>query len=152
VRLAWTPFARLDEAYYLTLLDRAVTGAQQPLFSPSLDTLDSSLSSAPAYAVGTRILTPSVSALVRRMRDAEVRRREALVAVALTGYRSAHHSYPESLAALNGIDGPLPQDPFTEAPFRYQRTSTGFELYSPGANHRDEGGKGAGGADDVAWL
>ena len=152
VRLAWTPFARMDEAYYLGVLDHAVSVAQQPLFSSALDTAEGSLSSAPNYAIGTRILAPSLSGFVRRMRDSEVRRREALVAVALAAYRFEHHAYPNTLDVVKGIDGPLPQDPFTEAPFRYRRSDTGCELYSPGPNHHDDGGKDTGGADDVAWL
>jgi hypothetical protein len=65
-----------------------------------------------------------------------------LVSLALQAYHAEHGDYPETLAALSpAYLQAVPDDPFAlHAPFRYQRTATGYLLYSIGPDGKDNGG------------
>jgi hypothetical protein len=67
---------------------------------------------------------------------------EALIACALERYHLANGSYPELLDALapKFIDK-IPHDIINAGSFKYNRTASGFTLYSVGWNETDEGGK-----------
>jgi hypothetical protein len=88
----------------------------------------------------------------------------ALTVVALARYQRETGSYPPSLRALvdAGYLESVPMDPFSDKPFVYRLTDTGFWLYSVGENSTDDGGvqgKGKGGrskawqdnGDNVFW-
>lgn len=64
------------------------------------------------------------------------------VDLALRTYQAIHHTYPDRLEPLvPSICSDIPCDPFTDAPFRYQRQGTDeFVLYSPGPTKIDHGG------------
>ena len=66
----------------------------------------------------------------------------AIAACALERHWLAHGSYPESLAALAPeFAMPVPLDPMSGQPFRYERTVDGrFRLWSVGWNGKDDGG------------
>ena len=55
------------------------------------------------------------------------------MAALLAAYRAEHGHYPETLQPLvPGYAKDLPDDPFDGTPFRYERTRTGYRLWSPG--------------------
>lgn len=70
--------------------------------------------------------------------------RACILAAALSAYRHDHGSYPSSLGVLTGdyLES-LPNDPYSELPFRYKRDQNGrdYILYAVGPNQKDDGGK-----------
>jgi hypothetical protein len=63
------------------------------------------------------------------------------VALALRTYQAQHGQYPDSLKALpKAPTGPDVRDPFSLKPLLYQRTKSGFVLYSLGPDRRDDEG------------
>jgi len=55
------------------------------------------------------------------------------VAALLAAYRAEHGHYPETLQPLvPEYAKDLPDDPFDGTPFHYERTKTGYRLWSPG--------------------
>ena len=72
---------------------------------------------------------------------AETRLRLLHIALALGAYRSDQGHYPDALVDLTSNDlVEIPLDPFLDAPFQYERTQTGYRLYSVGDNKTDNGG------------
>jgi len=64
------------------------------------------------------------------------------VAVALERTHKANSRFPSGLNELQPVDGrDLALDLFTDKPFLYQRTNSGYLLYSPGPNQRDDRGQ-----------
>lgn len=79
--------------------------------------------------------------LIAETRD-ETRRRMMAVAAALSIYRIDHGRYPVQLSDLSpDYLTRIPRDPFTNGTFRYERTGSGYQLYSVGANRRDDDGE-----------
>ncbi len=66
----------------------------------------------------------------------------ALLALALSAYRTEHGEYPKTLAELapTYIDAIL-KDPFTDGEFYYKQEGDGYLLYSVGRNGKDDGGR-----------
>ena len=63
------------------------------------------------------------------------------ISLALAGYQAEHNEYPAILDALAPTWLPaLPTDPFTDLPFHYAKTPTGYRLYSVGPNGIDDDG------------
>jgi len=63
------------------------------------------------------------------------------VVLALKAYQCERHVYPKTLAELQqGLDWPLPQDPFSGKDFIYRCEGEGFILYSIGQDLEDDGG------------
>ncbi|HSI12822.1 MAG TPA: hypothetical protein VK961_12305 [Chthoniobacter sp.] len=79
---------------------------------------------------------------------------EARLACALERFRVKHGAYPETLAELPPeIIAAVPIDPYSHAPYRYQRAgSTSFRLYGVGENRTDDGGQIAPGVADRKQL
>ncbi len=70
-------------------------------------------------------------------------RRTLSVAVALAAYRLDRGAYPETLADLAPKFLPeVPLDLCSGEPLKYRRTAAGYRLYSVGANHTDDEGRG----------
>ncbi|MBN2021508.1 MAG: hypothetical protein JW809_01825 [Pirellulales bacterium] len=71
---------------------------------------------------------------------ADAKLRILLAELALAGYREMHGQWPATLDALvpEWLDA-VPKDHFRDGPLVYQRTDQGYELYSVGANGRDDG-------------
>lgn len=89
----------------------------------------------------TTMFLPGVSTASHRTCQAQAFTQLAAVACALERHRLARGRYPESLAALAPEFGPLPPDPMSGQPFRYERTADGrFRLWSIGWNGKDDGG------------
>jgi hypothetical protein len=67
--------------------------------------------------------------------------RLTLIAAAMAVFRAEHNQWPETLNELvpNYVEE-LPDDPFADAPFHYQRNEAGFVLYSVGPNLADDQG------------
>lgn len=87
------------------------------------------------------LLLPALHKTMTRACQAQTFTHLAAAACALERHRLARGSYPESLAALAPEFGPLPQDPMSGQPFRYERTADGrFRLWSIGWNGKDDGG------------
>jgi hypothetical protein len=68
----------------------------------------------------------------------ETARRGTLLLTRIKAYEQQFGAPPESLDAFGGATYAL--DPFTNAPFRYERTPDGFRLYSAGGDGIDDGG------------
>jgi hypothetical protein len=59
---------------------------------------------------------------------------------ALSRYQLDHGEYPDSLNDIaDSFDHRVPHDPFTRAPYIYQRTDRGFRLICYGADHAPGG-------------
>jgi hypothetical protein len=90
----------------------------------------------PTYELNEELMpiySQTVSALIRMqvqrdLRDASLR---------LLDYRKAQGRFP---GVLSDLPGALPRDLYTESPFRYSRSGTGFLLYSVGDNRKDDRG------------
>lgn len=81
-----------------------------------------------------------------KARDAEDRghTREKLleIAFALEIHRQQQGAFPETLDEMEPpLDAALVQDIFTEQPLKYQKTETGYRLYSFGMNRTDDDGR-----------
>lgn len=64
------------------------------------------------------------------------------LAIALERYRKANENFPAKLADLQPkFVKKLPQDYFTEKPFRYRPAKDAYLLYSIGINLKDDGGR-----------
>ena len=62
--------------------------------------------------------------------------------LALRAYQQDHGEYPENLESLSpDYLRQIPQDPFSNKPFRYHRGGSDFVLYSVGSDGEDNGGK-----------
>ena len=65
-----------------------------------------------------------------------------IIAIALERHRKATGKFPDRLSDLQPrYLKKLPQDLFTEKPFRYKPSKTGYLLYSVGPNMKDDGGR-----------
>jgi hypothetical protein len=65
-----------------------------------------------------------------------------LVELALQIHKTENGDYPGSLAELSlTLTNGLPKDPFSGLDFIYRRETTGYLLYSIGADRKDDGGK-----------
>jgi hypothetical protein len=84
-----------------------------------------------------RMLAPALSRASHLARLNDASRRGTLAAARVRAYEQQHGMLPESLDEI----GPGAIDPFTGQPFGYQRTDSGFRIYSLGANGTDDGGE-----------
>jgi hypothetical protein len=89
------------------------------------------------------LLLPAMEGAANRFASLEARRRAAVTAVAVQKYRLVHDgALPERLEQLvPQFLASVPLDPYDGRPLRYQRTATGFVVYSIGADRRDNGGQ-----------
>ena len=93
------------------------------------------------HTILARMFLPALTGSIPKACRAQVFTHLAIAACALERHRLARGSYPESLAALAPEFGPLPPDPMSGQPFRYERTADGrFRLWSVGWNGKDDGG------------
>jgi hypothetical protein len=88
---------------------------------------------------------PSARASIDQAGDAcagqEARLRLLRLELALQSHHRRTGAYPASLKELTGLpDASARQDPFAVRPFQYQRTKTGYRLYSCGRDGADHGG------------
>lgn len=89
-----------------------------------------------AWMPRIRVSHRSETAARQRLRNLEI-------ALALSAWRSEHHSFPESLADLvPKYLAVMPHDHFTDQPLHYERTADGYRLYSFGVNGKDNEGRG----------
>ncbi len=70
----------------------------------------------------------------------ELRTNALMLTVALQTYKKQHKQYPQTLADLQSILDPIPQDPFTGMDFIYTPIEGGYLFYSVGQNLEDNGG------------
>ncbi|PAW83956.1 MAG: hypothetical protein B9S33_12725 [Pedosphaera sp. Tous-C6FEB] len=93
------------------------------------------------HSVMSAMLLPALNKASNKACQAQTFTQLASAACALERHWLARGSYPESLAALAPEFGPLPPDPMSGQPFRYERTADGrFRLWSIGWNGKDDGG------------
>ncbi|MGI9517023.1 MAG: hypothetical protein ACR2NP_08265, partial [Pirellulaceae bacterium] len=94
-------------------------------------------------SVMVAMLLPAINQLV-----AADTRREALDRMSRLGFQLEDHrlrngEFPESLDVLDlPVDSKLATDPFTGELLVYEKTESGFRLYSLGSNRKDDGGLG----------
>jgi len=145
-----SPLSKLDEVFYLQYMNQTVAQNALPPFTPAAFTP----MNPPWYAIMSSIITPVYARMGQVTEREEVRHRLAEAALSLGVYRAAHGQYPATLTGLRSLDGsPLPIDPYGGKAFVYRLSNKGYDLYSVGANCRDEGGiKTRGGGDDIAWA
>lgn len=122
------PIFKLDEVWYLR---------SHPANSHRV-----ALEDVPRYAALTRILLPVFERLHQTTDKAEANRSLAQVALDLDVYRTQNKTYPTTLAQLEvQTKTHLPLDPLSGKPFVYRRTKNDYDLYSAGANKKDDGGR-----------
>ncbi len=85
-----------------------------------------------------RTLLPALSRANFTSTRGETARRGTLLLARIKAYEQQNGAPPESLDAFGGASYTV--DPFTNAPFRYERTPEGFRLYSAGGDSVDNGG------------
>ncbi|MGM0489880.1 MAG: hypothetical protein ACQESR_24385 [Planctomycetota bacterium] len=90
----------------------------------------------------TSIQLPEAHILASSLNRTEILLELARIMPAIGDYRAEHDEYPETLKTLvpNYLDV-LPEDPYTDGPYRYRRTEAGCLIYSAGANGRDDKGR-----------
>jgi len=90
----------------------------------------------------SEIMLPSAISVNNAWNRATVYDDLAGLSLALGAYRAKHGEYPPSLDALvpQYVDA-LPQDLYTEEPYRYRRTEEGCVIYSVGPNGQDNQGR-----------
>ena len=88
------------------------------------------------------VTAPALRAYVAAHQRDEANMTLVRIGAALAVYRTEHGDYPAALDDLTrtGVLSKLPDDPFTTAPFRYERRDNGYLLYSLYENRRDDGG------------
>lgn len=86
------------------------------------------------------LLLPAVTA-AKTAEDRAVQNNRLLkLALALSAYRVENEKYPAELSALTKYLDPIPGDAFGNAALTYKPTDDGYQLYSNGANGKDEDG------------
>ena len=88
------------------------------------------------------LMAPALKSVVDAQERDQANLKLTQVAAALAIYRIDHGEYPAALAELetDGILQSVPNDPFTAAPFRYERRREGYLLYSLLQNRTEDGG------------
>lgn len=110
-----------------------------PTAVTELKSLESSIQAGAGANPLLGALAPALTRVAEVTTSSESRRRATLLVTNLMAFKQANGVFPESLDAFG--DRPFARDPFTEAPFRYERTADGsFRLYSTGADQTDNGG------------
>lgn len=134
----WRSLLYADELFYLRTMSKMIKGSRLPYYSSEGEDLMKE-PEFPRYALMTGILLPSTNS--HRWRTAQARVSGGRIALALAAYKARFGSYPESLQRLEARLGwKLPDDPFSDKPFRYKRQGKGFLLCSLGPNLKDDGG------------
>jgi len=143
-RTVGRPVLNVNELTYL----RSLTGWTDVMRLPFPEalqrekSLQQDMDALPAYrAVLARMLTPAFARFTWSRNRTTAMIGAAEIALALRLYRVAHGTYPDSLSALENAGWRLPNDPFTEQPYRYRRQGAGFLVYSVGPDLTDDGGK-----------
>jgi hypothetical protein len=96
------------------------------------------------------IMLPSLENTAKQMARTAVERRLTQIVWALTAYHAEKGEYPTLLDQLAPkYLREVPNDPFTEAAFPYERTAGGYQLRSDGANMADDKGPATLPADDI---
>lgn len=122
------PIFKLDEMWYL----RSHPANSHPV--PYQDI--------PRYAALTRILLPVFQQVHQTIDKAETNRNLARVALDLNVYHTQNKTFPVTLAQLEAqTKTKLPLDQFSGQPFVYRRTKNDYDLYSVGANKKDDSGR-----------
>lgn len=131
---------------YVRLMGRVIAEARLPhrearRIRPSLEEEVNSL----RYRVPPRVLTATMVPVFTKTRQRRDHASATLgvdqIALLLKAYRARRGEYPDSLAPLaDSARRPLPVDPFSGKPFRYERRGAGFIVYSVGLNLKDDGG------------
>jgi len=163
--LLWfaSPILKLDQVQSLRLWRQLIDSnelMQIPAGEDFYQSFNSAVNETPRYAVLTRILMPVFSNVAYARDNAEVRRRQREIGLALACYRTNNGQYPANLQLAEKLWGkPFAADVYGNKPFMYRTEKEGFRLYSVGANGVDNEGKGQMGfkpkkpalEDDIAW-
>ncbi len=89
------------------------------------------------------MLLPAINQLVDADTQREVVDRMSRLGFKLEDHRLRTGEFPDSLDELGlGVGNRLVIDPFTGVRFVYEKTGSGFRLYSLGSNRKDDGGLG----------
>ena len=137
----WRPLFYKDQQISLRIWDRIIPALDRPYREGRGKSLDRLILRAPKYAVVTRFMLPVYSGAVASRDTAQANVDLARTAMALSAYRSRFGSYPSSLPELEARLGwEIPNDIFSGKPFVYKRQGDSYELYSIGANLKDDGG------------
>jgi len=89
------------------------------------------------------LLTPSLGGIAKKEAAGLAELRLAQTALALEQFRATNGgNYPTALAGLAPkFLKDVPADPFDGQPLRYRKTASGYQLYSIGADLKDDNGK-----------
>lgn len=126
----------------LQTFDAAGESVSPHLCQEKMGNLDKFMSHQTPYNFLARFTIPNFSKALQVTARNQNLLHEAMLACALERYRLANGQYPESLTALTPqFIEKIPRDVINGGDLIYQRTGTGFSLYSIGWNEIDDGGK-----------
>lgn len=146
--MRYSGIADVDRRFMLETLGQAIEWSEEGT-PESLRRTEELIEGVPREAkrfppkIFSRMLLPSLSKAATRFAQFEARRRAALTALAIEGYRLEHGGQlPESLADLPSAPAAeLRLDPFDGKPLRFGKRPKGFVVYSVGLDRTDEGGR-----------
>lgn len=121
-----------DQLYYLAQMKRCLEAAGMPSRKVMAMRLDHR-ARPPRYALFSTLLLPHMEQLTRDVDLSKSSLAGSRVFLGLLAYRDRFGEYPAALADLrNGLDWPVPVDPYSGKAFIYRRQGSGFILYSSG--------------------
>lgn len=140
---ALPPLFRHDETAYLEYMERTIqaTAAQWNDFPRLNQELNDWSRGGLKCTVVARIFSADLSEAAVARLCCQTRLNLISASLGLSVYKQRTGQYPESLSDLARINWPVPQDPFSTGPLRYQRIGDRYVLYSVGPDGIDDGGK-----------
>lgn len=133
----WRPVLYADATVYLKHMAKQVSASSLPYRLSSRNTLDVDTNLLPRYAIVARIVLPIFTRTRATADDLRAQTALAQTLIAAQQYKKQTGAYPASLKELGAR---TPEDPFSGNDLIYKRVGNGFQVYSIGANLRDDGG------------
>ncbi|MBI2433658.1 MAG: hypothetical protein HYV26_12395 [Candidatus Hydrogenedentes bacterium] len=139
------PWLNLDEAAYAEVMGQMTQAAPAANFYeaiPALQAIRNEIEALPRTRVFTRALTPALTVYLEAPARATAQNELAQIGLTLELQYHGQAAYPADLYEIESAFGsPLPLDPYSGQPYRYEQLATGFLLYSIGSNLQDDGGR-----------
>jgi hypothetical protein len=140
------PLVRLDAAYFLATMKQLIALTDQPYHKAreELEALRSECEERPWYSIFTALFMPMHVSLLERSAAHRAAVQTARAGVAVIHHFRVQGTLPRSLDDLAWEEdwGPVPCDPVTGGPLRFDRGEAGqFRVWSVGLDGCDDGGR-----------